>query len=773
MGGALVFAAALATGASNRPMSFSEYLLGAAELALIAAALCLGAYYVRAAIAPSWSGAPARLAEGILAITGLIVVAELLGVVGLFKPGFLVAGSVVAGAVAIWRARGRGAAVTPTPPKPSVAPWMTWVGVGIAALLVVHWAMPTQSALDVGMYSQDTVWYHMSFAGRFAQDSHVGPILITDPLKVVSWFYPQNSELLHGVGISAFGHDNLSPLINIGWMALCLLAAWCIGRPYGVAPLTLAAAALVLDTPMMVEQAGNAPSDTIALFFLLATMALLINAAEAARPSDGDGGHGPGAGQGGRYPGLRQGPLFFAALAAGLAIGTKITLLAAIGVLTLALFYLAGKGNRARFAWIWGAGLAIPAAFWYLRNLKEAHNPLPWVQAGPLPGPDQLDLYPRRPHTVAHYLTDTGIWSDWFFPALDDRLGPLWVVLLVGAAAGLVVLLVRGRTPILRVLALVGLVAMAAYAVTPLSAAGAEGSPSGFAPNLRYFSPGFAAGLVLLPLAIPLIGERRRQIALGVLVAALLAGTIVQITFKAPQFSQAEIEKIATEGQSGFRSFQQDSYDLDKLPGALLLGALLVGVPFALSRLPAGRRGRIAVAAASAVVVLGAAALYWPQSRDYVRDRYDTRLANPFEREAGFRASSDWKKIQQWGRNLTDTRIAVVGRAAAFGQYVFYGPDASNRVQYISRRLPKGGSRPIESCLTWRDELNRGGYDYVVITPQLGAEAFSTPPEIAWTEHDKSVTPVIQTAPAAVFKLSGDLDPARCTPAPAQRGAAA
>ncbi|MGZ5342873.1 MAG: hypothetical protein ACXWEK_07550 [Solirubrobacterales bacterium] len=757
-------------------MSFSEYLLGAAELALIAATLCLGAYFVRAAIVPAWSGAPARLAEAVLAITGLVVVSELLGVVGLFEPGFLVGGCVLAGLGAAGVARRRaGDAETPAPPRPDVNPWMTAVGVAIAALLVVHWAMPTQSALDVGMYSQDTVWYHMSFAGHFAQDARVGPILITDPLKVVSWFYPQNSELLHGVGIASFGHDNLSPLINLGWMALCLLAAWCVGRPYGVAPLTLAGAALVLDTPMMVEQAGNAPSDTIALFFLLATIALLVNADAAARR---DANEGPASPPTGDINGVSSsggglvGPLFLAALAAGLAIGTKITLLAAIGVLTLALLIYAGRGNRLRFVGVWGAGLVLPSAFWYLRNLKEAHNPLPWVQAGPLPGPDQLDLYPRKPHTVAHYATDTGIWSDWFFPALHDRLGPLWVLLLVGALAGLVVLLIRGRTPMLRVLALVGLVAAAAYAFTPLSAAGAEGSPSGFAPNLRYFSPGFAVGLVLLPLAIPLLNNvRRRQVALGVLVAALLAGTIVQITFKPPQFSQAEIEQIATEGQGGFRSFQQDSYDFGQLPGALLLAGVLVGVPFALSRLPKGRGARIAVAGGSAALILGLVAIGWPASRDYVRDRYDTRLANPFEREAGFRASTDWKQIQQWGRNLTDTRIAVVGRAAAFGQFVFYGPAASTHGPYSTRRLPNRGSRPVESCLAWRQALNEGDYDYVVITPQLGAGAFSTPPEIGWTQKDKAVQAVLQTAPAAVFRLSGELDPALCTPAAANAGA--
>lgn len=786
-------------------MSFSEYLLGAAELALIAAALCLGAYYVRAALVPSWTGAPARLAEATLAITGLLVVSELIGVVGLFEPGFLVAGCLAAGLGAVWFARRRApeGATVAGPPAPPLSPWMFGIGIGVAALVAVHWAMPTQQALDVGMYSQDTVWYHMSFSGRFAQEAQIGPLVITDPLKVISWFYPQNSELVHGVGISAFGHDVLSPLINIGWMVLCLLAAWCIGRPYGVAPLTLAAVAVVLDTPMMVEQAGNAPSDTIALFFLLATVALLINADAAAREGGkstkrarrsaakaGTAGAGSGESHASKRgakeevnqskPGTAPvgaavvtgpaGPILLAGLAAGLAIGTKITLLAAIGTLTLALLYLA-KGARVRFLALWAGALAIPSAFWYGRNLIEAHNPLPWAQAGPLSGPEQLELYPRKLHTVAHYATDTSVWSDWFFPALDDRLGPLWFLLLAATLAGLVALLFAGRSTMLKVLAGVGLVAAGAYVFTPLSAAGAEGSPSGFGPNLRYFSPGFALGLALLPLALPIARERRRTIALAALVAALLVGTAVQATYDAPSFSQAEIEEIANEGQDGFRSFAQETYVSDKLAGALLLAALLVLVPVGLSRTGGSRRLRLAAAGGGAAVVAVAFALGWPQARDYVDDRYDTTLANPFEREAGFRSSDEWKQIQQWGRELTDKRIAVVGRAAAFGQYVFYGPDISNHVEYVSERGTLGASRPIESCPLWRQELNEGDYDYVVITPRFGEEAFSTPLEIAWTRNDKLVKPVLEFAPAAVYDLGGDLDPARCSPATASTGA--
>ena len=104
------------------------------------------------------------------------------------------------------------------------------------------------------------------------------------PASSTAWFYPQNSELLHAVGIVALDSDFLSPLINLGWLALALLAAWCIGRPYAVGPATLLGAAVVLDSEMIVgSQAGNAPNDIVGLFFLLALLAFLVNGAATAR----------------------------------------------------------------------------------------------------------------------------------------------------------------------------------------------------------------------------------------------------------------------------------------------------------------------------------------------------------------------------------------------------------------------------------------------------------------------------------------------------------
>ena len=89
-------------------MSTGRYLLGAAELAVIAAALGLGAYHLRALLAPAWTGALARLAEVVIGISMLILVSELLGVLGLFKEVPLLLGYVAAGLGATVLVRRRG-----------------------------------------------------------------------------------------------------------------------------------------------------------------------------------------------------------------------------------------------------------------------------------------------------------------------------------------------------------------------------------------------------------------------------------------------------------------------------------------------------------------------------------------------------------------------------------------------------------------------------------------------------------------------------------------
>ncbi len=742
-------------------MSTGRYLLGAAELAVIATALGVGAYHVRALFVPAWTGALARLAEFVIGITILILVAELLGVLGLFKEVPLLIGFVAAGVGITWWARRRGLPVPPEAPEVHASPIMVGIGILAAALVVVHWAHPTGQALDQGMYYQDTTWYHMSFSARFAQTGHVGPLHFTDPLKLAVWFYPQNSELLHGIGIVFLKTDFLSPLINLVWCSLCLLAAWCVGRPYGIGGVTVLGAAVVLDSNMLVgSQAGQGPNDVAGLFFLMAAIAFLVDGAasahavrealQARRRSTATGAAEPSASETGELGVVEDvpvegdprvlatvgaGPLFMAGLAAGLGIGTKITLLATIGAFTIGVAVLGGRRHWLRAVGIWVAGLVITCGFWYGRNFVHALNPFPQIKKlGPihLPGPDQVSLYPRPPHALAEYYNDPTVWHYKLFPVLHERLGLLWPVILGVVVVALVWAFLRGGSALMRILAVTGAVAGIAYVFTPLTASGGLGDPSGFDANLRYVAPVMIVGFLLLPLIPWFRHGRRPWILIGLFAALLIQGTVIQANWKFPHH-------LASIG----------------------LAFLIVGVP---ALLVAGQRARVRPAyliGFGLVMAVAAVGLGRVREDYYLKHRYVTAVRPPLG--GGFRATPQWQPLQDWGRKASGDRIGVVGRAGAFGQYFFYGTDLSNHVQYIGEQGNHGTYRPITTCALWRRTINQGHYDYVVTTPRLGEVESTPPPEDPWMSTDKNVRTVLNSGGlAAVYKINGPLDPSTC-----------
>ena len=733
-------------------MSTGQYLLGAAELAVIAAALGLGAYHLRALLAPAWMGALARLAEVVIGISMLILVSELLGVLGLFKATPLLIGYVAAGLGATYVARHRGLPPTPRTAEARSSGVMVAIGIIAAALVVVHWAHPTSQAIDQGMYYQDTTWYHMSFSARFAQTGHIGPLHFTDPLKLAAWFYPQNSELLHGVGIAFLKTDFLSPLMNLIWVALCLLAAWCVGRPYAIGGVTLLGAAVVLDSEMLVgSQAGQAPNDVMGLFFLMAAIAFLVDGAATAHARFGprekawnatpEGELEPGVVEDVPVEGdphalatVGAGPLFMAGLAAGVGVGTKITLLATIAALTIGVAVLGGRRHWLRALGIWLGGMVITCGFWYGRNFVEALNPFPQIhKLGPihLPGPDQLSLYPRQPHSLSEYYNDPSVWQDKLFPVLHNRLGLLWPVILGVVVVALVWAFIRGGSALMRILAVTGMVAGIAYVFTPLTASGSLGDPGGFDANLRYVAPVLIVGFLLLPLIPWFRHGNRPWILIGLFAVLLIQGTVTQ-----------------------------SNWEFKHHLASIALAFLIVGIP---ALLVAGARQRvpvIALATFGLVMAITAVALGRVREDYYLDHRYVTASRPPLE--GGFRSTPEWQPLQDWGRQVKDSRIGVVGRASAFGQYFFYGNDLSNHVQYVGQELNRGTFRPIVSCAAWRRAVNDGGYDYIVTTPKIGALEVSAPPEALWTQADENVKTIIHTGPAAVYKVTGPLDPATC-----------
>ena len=363
------------------------------------------------------------------------------------------------------------------------------------AAVIAEWGALTIQSYDVGIRGFDSLWYHLPWAASFAQTGSITSLRFTD-VEYLTPFYPATAEMLHGLGIVLLGRDTLSPGLNLVWLALTLLAAYCIGRPRGVGAATTIGAALAMGTTMMdYSQAGSAANDVVAVFFLLAAVALLMT--EPERPA----------------------ALVLAAVAAGLAVGTKLTVLAPVLALTIGVVVIAPR-PRSGTAALWLGPLIVAGGFWYARNLIAVGNPLPWTSAGgilPTPAPP---LQQHTGYSVAHYLTSTHFWSAFAQPALAAGLGRWWWAVLAVAVIGpmLCLLPAPGRLgrnvdyfdvssqAVVRMLGCVALFSLAAYLITPETAAGPAGDPLGFAFNLRYLAPALALALAVAPLAPALIG---------------------------------------------------------------------------------------------------------------------------------------------------------------------------------------------------------------------------------------------------------------------------
>lgn len=482
-------------------LDLPRYLLGVAEITALAGFATLGASAVRARLLPNFSGAPAHLSTGVVALALLIWTAELLGSFGVFEAGAYLVGVAAVG-LGLWLGVGGGRGRPSHDRSPGTAERSAaLIALAIAAVAVIHFAINVRAKLLTGMTGFDSTWYHGPFAAGFFQSGDTWGLHFIAP-QFLAWFYPANGELFHAIGMLAFGRDLLSPLLNLGWFLGCLLALWCIGRPYRVAPWSLALGAVALSVPALSDQAGEARNDIVGIFFLLAAVAIAVNAAAIFQDF-----HTHRA----ENPGRCRGALLVAGVAAGLAAGTKLNFLLPAAVLVLGLALLVPAGQRGRSLAATGLAALAGGGYWYLRNLTHTGNPLPWFDhLGPisLPAPEQA-LGGREGHSVLGYLIDGGVWSDWFLPGLHHGLSIVWPLLGLLALAGLILCLARGG-PLLRVIALAGLAAGLAWLVAPTSASGPDGMPRGFESGLRYLAPALVLGMALLPTTSLLRGRLRR-----------------------------------------------------------------------------------------------------------------------------------------------------------------------------------------------------------------------------------------------------------------------
>ncbi|MCU1587967.1 MAG: Dolichyl-phosphate-mannose-protein mannosyltransferase, partial [Frankiales bacterium] len=486
-------------------MSRLDYALGAVACLVVVAALVSAAISLRRRLLPGWHGAGARLGELVIGTSCAVVLLELLGLVSLLRRPAIVVAALLLAAGGHALARGRADSDPPPVGAPTSTRWQVWAATAAVAAVAAQWLESVRAYLQHGNERTDSLHYHLTFAAHFAQDHSILPVYRLDNFGVATW-YPLNSELLQGAGMALLGSSGLTLVVDFLSLAGVLLAAWVLAAPFRAGPAALVATCLLL-VALGPTYAGAGFNDWISVWPLLAGFALLT-------ASRGEGRQ------------LTRPVILLVGLAGGLAIGSKLTVLAPAVVL-LVLAVALRPGDRWRSLGLCLSGFALTGGYWYARNLVVVGNPVPTTRVGigplhlPKPATPVLDQYDQ---SVVHYLTDGSVIREFFRPALHAFFGPLWVVTVLLIAAGLALALLRLRQDrAVLGLALAALLSGLVYLVTPTGAGGVEGKPVLFGYNLRYALFAFVAGLLLL-----VIGTARTRLAplvmaglLGLLTVAL------------------------------------------------------------------------------------------------------------------------------------------------------------------------------------------------------------------------------------------------------------
>jgi hypothetical protein len=691
-------------------VSAGTYLLGVGVLVAIAWPLWLAARRLRAHVVPEWSGPPALLADVVIGLALLEACAQLLGTVGQLRRGPVVAAA-LGSWLAVWtvtsRRRGGGQRADLSDKGVPGTDSRTRRAARLATLLTLTfvvslpWLAQTVGALRTGVLGYDSLDYHLPFAARFFQTGRVTSLYFTFP-GIDTAFHSANAELVHAVGMVALRRDVLSPIVNLGWLSLALLAAWCAHPQRSVAPATLAGVGVLLSSPLFVVfDGGRATNDLAGIALWLSAVALLLNG------------------------GGRRSAIALAAVAAGMALATKLTMVVPVLALTVGVIACAERGRRLKSARVWLPWLAVTGGYWYVRNLVIVGNPIPALHLGigPLSFPSPRLTQPFRSYTVAHYLADVHVWRSWFLPGLHDAFGWAWPVIVGLAAAGWIMALLRGDR-VLRMLGMVGIVSFLGYLVTPSSAGGLKGRPILFANDLRFAFPALALGLLLLPRVLP-----TRTLVVRRLVPALLA--------------------IALVNDLAYSLKLRVSFFFVAL--ALEMAALLIVGALALVWSRRSRRQRVAL---GCVLALVAATAGWAVERSYLTHRYANAA-----RDVPYASAprTELAALYGWVRHVSHVRIALAGLGIS---YPLFGSDLSNEVQYIGRRGPHGEFGSVKTCEEWRRLLTAGNYDFVVISGN--SSKAREPAEARWTRSDPAATLVVRAATASVYRVTGTFDPNRC-----------
>lgn len=648
-------------------MNTADYAAGCVALILTVLPWPFAGYRLSRRLLSDWDGAASALVAAVIAISGLLVVAELLGMAGQFARWQLAAASVVVAGALWWLAK-PAASGTPDPPTRSdgdtpdgvgVSPsdrgaWLASLGLAVLCAMAVSAALLGRDArvLHTGPSDADSLHYHLSDAADFVQSRSINEIHHT-AYSDASAYYPHDDELLDAVAMLGPRPDIATLGVNLGFGWLALLACWVIGARWKLAAATVAAGSSALAIPLVAAaSSGPGLNDIPAIASLLAAVAIAVHA--EVRPQ--------------RW--LTAAAV--AGLAVGLGAGSKISLLGVVVLLALAVVVCAPARRLATAGVLTGAAV-LTGGFWYVRDWVAVGSPVPEVDltiAGHGLHAVPYPLIKPSAFTVAHYLTDGSVIHHWFLPQLKVVVTPLWPVVLGLAALGIVVAVVTPGERLRRLLAVVAVAGVALYLVTPTTALGKPGRPVLFGDNVRYVVPVIALSVVLFATAKPF-----RRLNLPVTVGF----TVLTFVLLASSTTAAVIDR--PEGWA-----------------AAVLIAAAVGWGYAGWRLSPSRALSAAVVIAGLLAVTNAG---WFVQRDYLRDRY----TGPDPRD----------QLAHVANLIRGERIGVAGFPM---EYPFYGLRLDNQVEFIGVSARNHSFGPPRTCESWRRELVTGRYRYVVVEPQ-------------------------------------------------------
>jgi hypothetical protein len=670
-------------------MTVHQYAVGMSSTLLVVLCATIIGLVGRRLLAPRWTGAVAALVVVLVGYSFLVVEGELLGSFGAFKREPLVIAAVASAVVALLLGRGRGVPHPADPEAPteespdapadvlptrrSFGSLASWAASACAALVLAEGLVAVRATAHTGNVFIDALQYHLTMAAHFATSHHTGSIVQLAPGSPVS-YYPFNSELLHGMGMALFGRDSLSLLLTLADLGAALLAAWCVGSAFGVGPVALCAASPLLALLGIYD--ASAINDWMALWPLIALLAIMLHFHK-----DGDA--------------ATVGLPLLAGLAGGLAMGTKLSLLAPAGALLIGFLVLVPNRRKPTATMLAVVGAAITSIYWYVRDAVAVGSPLPSEH---IPGLTRVPMagIQQYGYSVAHYLTNGSVIRHYFHPGLAYFFGKAWIAILALAVLGVVFELVLGPGT-WRMVGVVALVATAAYLVTPTGAFGPAGHPYLFEYNVRYALPAVSLGLLGVGVSRP---ARRWPALVSVVFLACLVVTLL-----------------------GPRVWALGTKDC----AAAALVALVV---VAVVRVPVVRRFGT-VLAVIAVVVLAVGG--YAANKSYLRDRYH---------DAADAKGALYASLQ----DKSGVRIGVIGTAL----YPFLGPTFTNTVSYIGETEDHHAFLDYPTCSAWRTAVVAGDYSYVVVETSAGNPP---PPSLAWIQSDSDAAPVVQNAAGSVFSV--------------------